>query len=182
MIDFILSTNENEEHRNELAALYAKYKERFCWIAYSKIKNHEDAEDAVQEVFSEIADKPEKFFNIPLNRRLSYVDVMVRNIAVEKFNDKNKVHIEELDEQIEDATTSLENSILNKISHDEIVKFMKQLPTSHKTVLLLHCYLGLTMYEISQRLNISLTTANRRLMLARKAIREFIDDGSENNE
>ena len=178
MIDAVLSTMENEEQRGELADFYSKYKERFCWIADSRLKNPRDAEDAVQEVFSEIADKPEKFFDIPPANRLAYIDVMVRNVSVDMFNAKNKVQTEELDEGFEDMTISLENDLLDKISHDEIVSFMKQLPTPQKTILLLHCYLGLTVYEASQRLNISLTAANKRLALARMAIRKFIEERS----
>lgn len=176
MIDAVLSTMENEEQRSELATFYSKYKERFCWIASSRLKNPRDAEDAVQEVFSEIADKPEKFFDLPPVDRLAYIDVMVRNISVDMFNAKNEVQIEELDEEIEDMTISLENSLLDKISHDEILSFMKQLPTPQKTILLLHCYLGLTIFEASQRLNIPLTAANKRLTVARKAVRKFIEE------
>ena len=82
MLDAVLSTIENEEQRSELAVFYSKYKERFCWIANSKLKDPLDAEDAVQELFSEIADKPERFFDIPPGDRLAYADVMVKNISI----------------------------------------------------------------------------------------------------
>ena len=52
MIDFILSTMENEEQRNELAEFYSKHKSRLYSITLSKLHNKEEAEDAVQEVFS----------------------------------------------------------------------------------------------------------------------------------
>lgn len=61
MIDAVLLNIENEEQRNELAIFYEKYKKRLYSIALSKIHNEIDAEDAVQEVFSDIADKPEIF-------------------------------------------------------------------------------------------------------------------------
>lgn len=78
MIDFILSTIENKEQRNELAEFYSKHKSRLYSIALSKLHKKEDAEDAVQEVFSEIADKPEKFFKVPPDDRLAYTNVMLR--------------------------------------------------------------------------------------------------------
>lgn len=176
MVDVIFATIENEEQRNVLAVFYSKYKNRFCWIAYSKLKNHDDAEDAVQEVFSEIADKPENFFNIPPEDRLTYTDIVVRNVAIEMFNAKNKIHVEELNEEIEDTTISLEDDLLDKISRNEILTFMEQLSAPQKDILFLHCYLGLTLFEVSQRLVISLTTANKRLSLARKAIKRFIEE------
>lgn len=178
MIGAVLSVMKDEQQRGELAAFYSKYKERFCRIANSRLKNPTDAEDAVQKVFAEIADKPEKFFDIPPADRLAYADIMVRNISVQMFNEKNKANIEELDEETEDVTVSLENDLLDKISRDEIVLFIKQLPEAQKNVLLMHCYLGLTIYETAQSLNISLTAANRRLARARKAIQSFIEERS----
>ncbi len=182
MIDVAFSMINDDTQRNELAEFYSKYKARFYNIAYSKLKNHEEAEDAVQEVFSEIADKPEIFFNIAPQNKLTYTDVMVRNIAVEMFKSKNKMEFDKLDEEIDNTEISLEDNVFAEITNSEIVDFMKQLPTEQKSVLQLHCYLGLTLYETAQRLHISLTTANRRLMLARKAIRDFIDERSANYE
>ncbi len=182
MIAAALATIENESQRNELSEFYSKYKDRFCNIAFSKLKNHEEAEDAVQEVFSEIADKPEKFFNIAPQNRLTYTDVMVRNIAIEMFKSKNKVEFEELNEEMDDTPISVENVLFNGISYDEIVSFMERLPAYQKSVIVLRVYFGLTIDEISERLNISLSAANKRLTLARKAIRDFIDERNANYE
>lgn len=182
MVDVSFSIIKDDTQRNKLAEFYSKHKERFCNIAYSKLKNHEEAEDAVQEAFSEIADKPEKFFDIAPQNRLTYTGVMVRNIAVEMFKSKNKVEFVELDEEIDNIGISLEDNLFADIAHNEIVAFMKRLPTEQKSVLQLHCYLGLTLYETAERLHISLTTASRRLNLARKAIRNFIDERNTSHE
>lgn len=177
MIDAILSTIENEEQRNDLAVFYSKYKKRFYAIAFSKLHNEEDAEDAVQEAFSRIAEHPEKFFNVPPNGRAAYTDVIVRHIAVDFFNTKSRVSMELLiEDEIEDTNVSLENDFLAKISRDEILKFVDSLPTLQRNVLMLNCVFGFTMDETSQRLNISLDVASKRLMLARKAIKAFIEE------
>lgn len=176
MIDNILSTIENEEQRNELEEFYSKHKSRLYYIAFSKLHNKEEAEDAVQEVFSEIADKPEKFFDIPLDGRLAYTTVMVKNISVNMFNAKNKVPSEALDEETEDVKFSLEENILNRVSEEELLSFVDRLPTLQKNVLTLHCLFDLSIDETAQRLNISLVAAKKRLVLARKAIKAFIDE------
>lgn len=182
MIDCILSTIENEDRRNELAEFYSKHKSRLYNIAFSKLHNKEEAEDAVQEVFSEIADKPEKFFDIPLDGRLAYTTVMVKNISVNMFNAKNKAPSEALDEETEDIEISLEENILNRISEEELISFIDQLPTLQKNVLTLHCLFDLSIDETAQRLNISLVAAKKRLMLARKAIKAFVDERNKNYE
>lgn len=182
MFEAVLSAMGNEEERNELARFYSQNKDRLYLIANSKLNDHRESEDAVQEVFLNIADKPEKFFDIPPNERLAYVDVMVRNVAIDMFKAKNKVPIEELNEEFEDVRLPIEDDILGKISHDELLKFMERLPAEQKDVLLLHCYYGLSVYEISHSLKISMTTVNRRLTLARDAIRKFIDERNASHE
>ncbi len=177
-----LATIEDEEQRNKLAEFYSKHKQRLYSIAFSKLHNEEDAEDAVQEVFSEIADKPEKFFDIAPEGRLAYTTVMVKNISVKMFNAKNKIPIEELNEDIEDVDFSLEEGMLNQLSEDELLSFVNQLPTLQKNVLILHCLLDLSIDKTAQRLNISLIAAKKRLVLARKAIKAFIDERNKNYE
>lgn len=176
MIDFILLTIENEEQRNELAEFYSKHKNRLYSIAISKLHSKEDAEDAVQEFFSEIADKPEIFFEVPPDYRLAYTDVMLRNIAVDKFKKINKVQVDELDEDIEDVRVSLENTLFDKIGRNEVIEFINHLPTMRRNVLMLHCFYDIPIIEIAQRLNIAPATASKHLTLARKAVKEFVDE------
>lgn len=177
MIDATFAVIENEQQRSELSEFYSKYKSRLYSIALSKLHNAQEAEDAVQEVFSRIADKPEKFFDIPPESRLAYADVIVRNIAVDMFNGKNKMPVEQLEDDIpENSGISLENGLFDKISRDEILNFVDGLPVLQREVLMLHCFFGLSIDDTAQRLNISLAAAKKRLMLARKAIRKFIDE------
>lgn len=176
MLDATFSVIESEEQRNELAVFCSKYKNRFYYIALSKLHNAEEAEDAVQEVFSEIADKPESFFDIAPEKRISYIDVMVRNISIDMYKAKARTPVEQLDEQIEYVSVSLDDELLGKIARNEIAAFINKLPSMQHNVLMLHCFFGLSIDEVSQKLGISLTAANKLLTRARKAIREFIDE------
>ena len=176
MIDFILSTIENQEQRNELSEFYKKYNKRLFSNALSKLHNEVDSEDAVQEVFSEIANKPEKFFELTPNKRIAYVDVMVRNISMKTFNAKSKEPIEPLPDDFDIETTSLDDYLMDKVSHDEIMTCVNQLPTMQRSVLIMRCLVGLSIDEVSQKLNISVTAANKHLTLARRMVRKFIDE------
>ena len=100
MIDFILSTIENEEQRSELQIFYAENYKRFVYIALQKVNDENTAEDVIQEVFSDIADKPDIFFNVPKEERITFVDILVRNTAIGTFKkERNRTSkLEELDE------------------------------------------------------------------------------------
>lgn len=182
MFDATFAVIENEKQRSELAEFYSRSKNRLYFIALSKLHNKEEAEDAVQEVFSRIADKPERFFDIPPEKRLAYADVMVKNISIDMFNAKNKIPSEQLSEQLEDENVSLEDALFDKISRDEVIEFINRLPPLQRNVLVLRCFFDLSIDETAQRLNISLTVATKRLALARKAIRNFIEERGKNHE
>lgn len=176
MFDAAFLVINDEKQRNELAEFYSEHKHRLYRIALSKLHNEEDAEDAVQELFSEIADKPEKFFEIHTNNRLAYTDVILRNIAVDMFKRKNKVRVDELDEDIEDVRISIENTLFDEISRGEVIDFVNSLPTMRRNVLMLRCFFDIPINEIAKRLNIAPATARKHLTLARKAVKDFVEE------
>lgn len=182
MLDTALAVIKDEDQRSELTEFYSQNKDRFFGIAYSRLHSKDAAEDAVQEAFSEIADKPGNFFGLPEGKKIAYVNVMVRNISVKIFNSKNKISEVELDEKTEDASISLENDLFAKISRDEILAFIDSLPPRQRSVLMLHCLFGYSVNETAQKLKISLTAVKKRLTMARKAVREFVDERSKSYE
>lgn len=89
MISSALAVLESDAQRNELSEIYESNKKTFYMIAFSKLHNAQDAEDAVQEAFLAVVKRPEIFFGIPANKRVSYINVIIRNIAVEMWNKKH---------------------------------------------------------------------------------------------
>lgn len=177
MLDFTFSVIEDDNQRNELADFYINHKNKLYSIAFSKLNNKDDAEDAVQEAFSRISDKPDRFFNIQLEeKRTAYVNVMVRNIAIDIFNAKNKYIMTDIDEEeiINSPDISLDDRLLENIARDELVEFVDKLPPLQRNVLILTCFAKLSIDETASKLNISKKAANWRLYLARKAIKEFV--------
>ncbi len=108
MIDAMFAVIEDEEQSSELAEFYCRYKGGLYSIEFSKLHNAQEPEDALQEVFLRFADKSERFFDFPAENRLAYIDVIVRNIAVDMFNTKNKSAVEQLEDNVsEDSGISL---------------------------------------------------------------------------
>ncbi len=181
MISAALAVLESEEQRNELAELYRENSKRFLNIALSKLHNVQDAEDAVQQAFLRLVDKPERFFSIPIQARVKYVYIIVKNVSIEMFNNKNKVSIEELDEEnpYDENLISLEDNVVGKLSKDELKRFIKKLPPLQRDVLTLRCLIGLSISDTAEALNISIPAVKERLRLARKAIYEFVISGGQ---
>lgn len=178
MISDALAILETKEERNELSDFYEEYKNRFYSIAYNHLHNIQDSEDAIQETFLRIADKPNKFFSLSDDERIYFVCAIVRNISVDIFNKKNKHPTEDIiendDHQFEPIL--LEDSLLEKVSRNEILDFINRLPELQRNALILNCLSGLSISETAEVLKTSKTAVNQRLYLARKSIKAFVED------
>lgn len=179
MISTALALLKTDEQRNVLSEFYQKYKNRFYAIAYSKLHGKTAAEDAVQEAFLRIVDKPEKFFKIEHNKRVAYADVIVRNVAIDMFNKNNAHKIEELKEDVSDEayTLGLEDTVIGSVSKNELLAFILKLPVLQRDILNLKVVCELSNSEIAQKLNVSETVVRQRLFQARKSISSFLESG-----
>lgn len=176
MIDYIFSTIEDEEQRNELQIFYAENYKRFLYIALQKVEDENTAEDVIQEVFSDIADKPEIFFNVPKAERITFVDILVRNTAIGTFKkERNRIsRLEELDEELTDESVRIEDDLLAKVIREKLVNYILTLPERQRTVYKLRVITGLSINDIAVQLEISPETVNWHLKMARKNIRNFL--------
>lgn len=184
MIDLILSTIENEEQRSELEIFYSENYKRFLYIALQKVNDENTAEDVIQEVFSDIADKPEIFFNVPKAERITFVDILIRNTAIGTFKKERyrTSKLEELDEELVDESVRIEDDLLTKVTREELVKYILTLPERQRTVYKLRVIIGLSISDIAAQLEISSETVNWHLKMARKNIRNFLEKGVYVNE
>ena len=184
MISAALAVLENEGQREELSEFYKKYESRFLNIALHILHNKEGAEDAVQEAFLSIADKPDLFFSLNETERIRYFSGVIKNVSVEMYNKARKLQTEELSEDIvyQNDDNPIENSLFDNISRDEIIAFIDALPETQRSVLVLSYLSGLSSDEIGTALNIPVTAVYKRLYSARRAVRRFVDERRKNNE
>lgn len=184
MLDVSFSIIADDTERNELQIFYTENYKRFMYIAMQKVKNKEYAEDVIQEVFSDIADKPEIFFNVPKAERVTFVDILVRNTAIGTFKKEHyrTSKLQELDEEIADESVRIEDDLLAKITREELVKYILTLPEQQRTVYKLRVITGLSISNIAAQMEISPETVNWHLKMARKNIRIFLKKGECINE
>lgn len=167
---------EDNVKKNELEEFYGKNINFFLNVAFLKLKNRNDAEDAVQEAFYEIVRNPDYFFGIAPENRIAIVAAVVRNISSDMFNKKNKVRLEELNPEdfYDDDSLSLEDSVIGIISRDKLKQLIQSLPVLQRDVLTLRCLIGLSTAETAEKLNISPSAVKKRLHLAKEALRKCV--------
>lgn len=184
MISVALAILKTDAQRNEMSVFYEKNKNRFLSIALKILHNEETAEDTVQDAFLKIADKPNTFFSLSDTQRILYLCAVVKNASVDKYNKRKKVQIEPLTDDLvyQDDPKLLENTLFNNISHKELIEFISGLPELQRNVLVMTRLLKLSISETAQHLGVSEKAVNQRLYLARKAIKQFIDERKNRNE
>lgn len=184
MISAALAILETDEQRSKLAEFYKKNKQRFFAIAFSKLHNREAAEDAVQEAFLRLADKPEKFFAIPANKQVAFADVIIRNVSVDMFKQENRIETVEMTDAVssEGLEIPLDEKIVGYISRDELIGFISGLSPLLRDVLELKVVIGLSNHEIARMLSVTENVVRQRLFQARRAITEFMESGNTPNE
>lgn len=183
MFGNFLFKNKNNNHETEIEELYRKHKNRLFNIALKYLRNNADAEDAVHSVFSQIIEEKTKIFEIPPNKQAAYLNVLIRNISVRIFNNSLKevavdpVKFEEYsDKNSLNDDIDMDNIVMSKISHRELIDFIHSLPQGMRDAMVLKYLIGLSNREAAAKLDITENALRQRLFAARKAIKIFIDN------
>lgn len=175
----ILYTLDDEAQTNELEEIYRANAEKFYAIAFSRLQNKHDAEDAVQEAFLRIAKNPQNFFRIPAHKKAAYIDVIIRNVSCDMLRAKNKKPEAELDENYAYESDTPEEIVIDGIAAEELIKFIMSMPQAKKDVMYLKISFGYSNSQIAEALGISETAVRKRISDAYKLIKKFIDSQKE---
>ncbi len=176
-ISAALALLETDEQRNILSEFYEENKNRFYAIAFSKLHNREAAEDAIQEAFLRIVRYPDKFFEIDAHKRLPYAIIIIRNVVLQFLEQKGRYEPEELPEELPDPGISVEETVIGRISGDELMEFINSLPEAQKQAIILKSVYGLNYREIADTLGITEAAVRRRISDAYGRIRGYIKEG-----
>jgi len=144
-----------------------------CLFAIKFIKDKNEAEDIVQEVFIELWKQREKFNNINQIKGFLYKSIKnkcLNNIKHEKIKLEysNEILITETEEYFEEQLIKTEVIV-------HIQKSVKTLPKQRKDIILMNMQ-GLKNNEIAEELNISVNTVKLQKKIAYKQLRKTLKD------
>lgn len=177
MISAALAILQSDEQRDILSEFYEEHKNKFYSLAYSKLHNSEESEDAVQETFLRIVKYPDRFFSLEPHKRLPYAIIIIRNVVLQILEQKGKYKFEELTEEIPDSQPSVEEISIGNVAHDELVEFIKSLSEAKKQAIILRGVYGLSNREIADVLGITESAVRRRISDAHGSIIKFVRKG-----
>ena len=191
MLALYLAYLDEENDIKLFEEIYNSYKNQMVTLALSILKSNEDAEDIVNDVFLNIAQKNfDVVRSIKNNVDLrNYLLKATKNTALNKINVKKRenVSLNTVDEYKIDKIALLSDDdfldvICNKINYNEIIEAIKSLSDKYRDVLYYHFVLELSIPQTAKSLNQTLSTTKQRLVRGKKLLLNLLGlKGDENN-
>lgn len=157
--------------------IFNKYNKKVYYFALSYLKNREEAQDVVQEVFMNLwkhRDQINEYYVFS-----KYLFKITYNATCKTFRKQasDKKQLEEVvrNSIVEDNSTNLDieyNSL-----YETANAFIEKMPARQKEIYLLSMNEQLTTEQIAQRLNISKKTVENYLSQVKTSVKKSISDG-----
>lgn len=155
----------SRDSRTLLETAYDKYADMLYRLAFSHLRRREDAEDAVQDVFTKYMNTSPRFTDDEHERAW-----LVR-VTVNRCHDmlrRGKVREHDSLDDISEIPDEEENS-------SGVLQAVFALPEKYKTAITLHYLEGFSVEEISSMLGISLSAVKMRLSRGREILKDLLD-------
>ncbi|MEN8202237.1 MAG: RNA polymerase sigma-70 factor [Bacteroidota bacterium] len=157
--------------------IFDKYNKRVYAFSLSNLKNKEDAEGVVQEVFLSLWKDRKKLKE--LKNLEAWIFSICFNVIRKRFRKlaRERKHLEKFAETILTA----DNSTLTEVEYNDLQEkantIIEKLSPRQKTIFLMSRNKGLSNAEISNQLNISKKTVENHLTNAKAFLKEtFLDE------
>lgn len=179
----LLIDNLREGDETALAPLVEKYKRMVHRLALQITKNHEDANDVMQETFIKVYQSIHTFrqeaafktwiYRIAVNEALNFVKRRERRRESPLSTTDESEYDPSVRQKAEMANDPQLNAEKTELRH-WVTKAVNSLSLKHRIVVILHELEGLTHAEIASILNCSEGTVRSRLHYARKQLRSLL--------
>jgi len=179
----LLIDNLREGDMTALAILVERHKRLVYRVAIQITKNHEDANDVMQDAFLKVYESIHSFrkdaafetwlYRIVVNHAMNVVKRRERR-RESPLSETNEM---ELHPDLNQTADRMNNPHLNAEKSElckRVTQAVDSLPVKHRTVVILHEFEGLTHSEIASVLNCSEGTVRSRLHYARKKLRDLL--------
>ena len=162
---------------NKLAfeAVFKLYYQQLCVLAYTILKEREEAEEIVQEAFVKIWERRHR---IELKSSIrNYMYSTVRNSCFNYLKHQSvERDYETAIKRGNDSYNLVEEEVVGKELNVIINKTIEQLPEKRREIFELSRYEGLKYSEIAERLNISIKTVEAQMGQALKYLKTHLRD------
>lgn len=181
MIDILSITLLIEDHDDRvfMEQLYLDHAALMYAVALSRLRNPQDAEDAVHEAVLRLIGK------ISLLRQkdsctirryiVITVDRVSINLAIKRGRHPSTATDQAFLESIEDTDASVEDAALTRLKHEKVKQLLRMLPQRERDLLRWKYYENRSDEEIAQALGIAKNSVRKYLTHARRQLRALLE-------
>ena len=159
--------------RDFISELYNKYNEDMLKLAFYRLNDWHEAEDAVEEAFINIANSYRNIIYSESYEIRKYIITTVNNISYNILNKKNRNICSDIDiiEEYSPPCNSAEEIAISEISYDELKHSIDVLNPRQKQILNLK-YMGYSNKEIAEEINVKSGTIRVMLLRIRSSLKK----------
>lgn len=172
--DDILLRQLQEGNRIAFTEIYRKYHKTLYVFSYYYLKNKEQAEDAVQTVFTKLWEYRSQII-VTINLK-NYLYKMVKNHILNEIRNANNALTKNY--EIAQSSENYEDNLLEKIEEKELMSLfyeaIDKLPDQKRSICLLKIKEGLSNKEIAEKLNIAENSVKAYYNLSIKILRSYL--------
>lgn len=147
---------------------YLPHGRRVYASAYNLLRDRDDANDVVQDVFTRLWQMRDRID--PAQDPLPLMFTMTRNMAINKLKTKYR-------ELATDAITAFDAAVeMPNLAENDIMRLLDLLPQKHRLVFTLRTFEGLDFDEIGRLTGYRQDNIRQMLSRARKQLKQLIDN------
>lgn len=169
----LINLVETEKDKEEFRLLYEKYNKLVYYIAMQHLNDRGMAEDCQQEVFLYIAKKFEHVRNRSTDDSVKgFITTITKAIAIDMYrkNKKNSaISYDDISSFVDTSRADL--SLYNEI---ELSCAIDKLPDEYKNIIYLKYFYNFSSYEISDLYGISPSLVRKKIMVAKKIVKKYL--------
>lgn len=169
--DVVLTQLLQADDRAAFAEIYSRYKRLLFVHAHRKLRNQEEAEDVIHEIFASMWSRR---LELSFTGHLAgYLYTAVRNRILDYYSKqhKNSIYIQSLQKFIDDGEAVTDHLLRENDMNTLIDQEIAQLPRKMREVFELSRKSELSHKEIAAKLNISEQTVRKHIHHALKILR-----------
>lgn len=186
MLAFYLSLIDSEAEKEKFEEAYCTYRKQMFVLANSILKNEQDAEDIVHDVFYYVASSHIDVINNAENLAdvRNYLLKSVKNASMSLVRKRN-LQTEYFDRTQEKIQAPNDNKFVDEIclrlDYQDVINVMDSLDEKYREVLYYHFVLDLTIPETAELLNRNFNTVQKQLVRGKELLLKEISKGGTQN-
>lgn len=169
MLPMLLTGLETPQNKAWFILFYEANKTRLYRYALALLHDPTQAEDALQNAWLSCVQHAETFFQVPANKRLAWMRVVVKNAAFSLHNKETRYTALDPDWDLPAQDDS---------GHRDIVEIIRAMPPQYRSILELKFVLEWSDQAIASHLGLSPGAVRTRIWRGRKLLQEtLVEEG-----